>query len=566
MLARYLFLAVISVGALVAAVKLAPGDLERLAMLERDGRHEQAMDELQQLYAQGQHGPQLTLRLYNLKIRFGQVEEAQSILEDYAKLRPNDIEAQIGLIRFYQTNQLELPYMTALQALQERTRSRELLAELLGFYHLTGRYREEEDLLERTAAANRAGPAEFERLGLLAAARGDLQRAARALRRADGRADEPSRPARLGLFRVLIELKEVDEAHQRCLVWLRTWRDPDLAVQLMEAFSQSGRTDLALDIGARFGGPGNDVTLVSAELLYEQGKRSEAVQKLREYQATGLPEDPDRAQRFVSVSASSGGTDMALRAARLIGLRKLEASVILDLLDSIQDALDGETGVLPMEHLKGFSSEIEARIQNVAPVAQEATDRLVLPDDMRLLASQLAILDKDRDLARRHLAAVDPDRLTTFELARWTELQVASGLRSTAFPNVPSAWRRREPVDPLTRRLRRMERAQQAEAQSIRARQAPGGSPQTGAGATMGGLPADGTSAQAAQFDQNSPRARRNRRRAAAIERQRERLRQTIQRRNQPGQAGLPSKSIAPQPQSPPQAQPTAFPGVGSGG
>lgn len=564
MLARYLFLAVIAIGALIAAVKLAPGDLERLAMLERDGRHELAMAELQKLYADGQRDPQLILRLYNLQIRFGLVDEARKVLEEFARVRPTDIEAQIGLIRFYQMNQLEAPYAAALRALYERTRSRELLSELLGFYRINGRYRDEEDVLERTAAANRAGPAEFERLGLLATARGDLQLAARALRRADGRVDEPSRSARLGLFRVLVELKELDEAHQRCLAWLRTWRDPELAVELMETFNQAGRTDLALDIGTRFGGPGNDVTLASAEILNEQGRHDEVLQKLREYQSVGLPEDRDRAQRFISISASSGGADMALRAARLIGMRKLEGSVILDLLDSLQDALEVNAGTFPMDHLKGFSAEIEARLQNTSPVAQEAVDRLVLADDMRLFASQLAIFDKDRDLARKHLAAIDPDRLNTFDLSRWTDLQVASGLRSTAFPNVPTTWRRRERSDTVARRVRRIDRPQPAEVQAVRPRQG-GGTAQPVAAAT-GNASWDAQSAQSAQQDPNSVRARGNRRRAAVLERQRERSRQAGARRNQPSQSGGGvQKSVSPPP-PPLQPQPFLGPAIGSGG
>ena len=562
MLARYLFLAVVALGALIAAVKLAPGDLERLAMLERDGRHEQAMDELQQLYAEGNRGPQLMLRLFNLKIRFGRVDDARQILEEYARLRPNDIEAHIGLIRFYQTNQLEEPYATALRALYERTRSRELLGELLGFYRINGRFRDEEDVLERTAAANRAGPAEFERLGLLAAARGDLQRAARALRRADGRADEPSRPARLGLFRVLVEMKELDEAHQRCLAWLRTWRDQELAVELMETFSQAGRTDLALDIGARFGGPGNDVTLVSAELLNEQGRTGEVIQKLREYQSAGLPEDRDRAQRFISVSAAAGGAEMALRAARLIGLRKLEGGVILDLLDGLQDALEGNDAALPRELLKGFSAEIEARLQNTSPVDQEAADRLVLADDLRLFASHLAILDNDRDLARKHLAAIDPDRLNTFELSRWTELQVASGLRSTPFPHVPTTWRRRDRVDLVTRRLRRFERIQPAEVQTVRPRPAGGAAPSNATTAPTAAPPPDVAVVHTAQQDPNSARARRSRRRAAAIDRQRERSRRVFIRRGQQSQGGAGQKFAPP----PPLQQPATPQGFGSGG
>lgn len=564
MLARYVFLAVVSLGALVAASKLAPGDLERLAMLERDGRHEQARDELQRLYESGERNPRMMLRLYNLKVRFGEVDGARTVLEEYARLRPTDTEAQNGLIRFYQINHLEAPYLDALRKLQERTRSRELLAELVSFYRMTGRFREEEDLLERTARANRAGPAEFERLGLLAAARGDLPRAVRALRRADGRLlDDQSRPARLGLFRVLVELKETDEAHQRSVVWLRTWRSPELTVEFMDALSLAGRSDLAIDIGQRFGGPGNDATLVTAELLHEQSRNAEALQRLNEYQSNGLPEEPDRIQRFVSVAAATGAAEVALKAARLVGLRKLDANVVVDLIDALQDASESTPGVLQTDQLRGFAAEIEARLQNVAPVGQESPDRLILSDDLRLFSCRLAILDKDRDLARRFLTGIDADRLSSQDLSLWTDLQLASGLRSTAFPNLPKAWQRRDRADLVVRRWPRPDRAQSAgpaaAGQVVRPRttEAPGARP--AAVATTGPVAGREVSnaPQVSGQDVSAARARRLRRRAEAVERRRdrERARLSAQRREQQLQggtgppAGTPAKSpFAPAP------------------
>lgn len=562
MLARYVFLAVITLGALAAAANFAPGNLERLAMLERDGRNEQAMVELQSLYDAGERHPQVMLRLYNLKARFGLVDDARIVLEEYAKQRPGDIEAQIGLIRFYQNNQLETPYVTALRSLAERTRSRELLNELLGFFRMTGRFREEEELLERTARANRASAAEFERLGLLAASRGDLQRAVRALRRADGRLDEQSRPARVGLFRVLIELKETEEAHQRSVAWLRSWREPDLAVEFMDALTDAGRMDLALDIGGRFGGPDNDVTLVMAELLHEQGRNDEALRKLKEFAASGTPEQPERTQRLIAVAAAAGDPAMALRAARQIGLRKIDASVVIDLLDSLFDTIEADTRAIPAELLRGFSSEIDARIQNASPVGQEATDRLVLSDDMRLFASHLAILDNDRDLARRHLAAIDPDRLGAGELSRWTELQLASGLRSTVFPNLPRQWRR-QPGDPAPRRVRGFPRPERVVAGETAPAKSKPGDPPAGPAAGAGSGPREAQIQQASPTESTSGRARRLRRQTAALERRRERARLSAQRREQLQQGTPPKSSTAPAASKPLQP---GVPSTGGGG
>ena len=569
MLARYAFLSVLALGSLAAAASMVPGDLERLSMLERDGRHELAMVELQRLYDAGERNPRLMLRLYNLKVRFGIVDDARAILEEYARRRPSDVEAQVGLIRFYQTNQLEVPYVNALRGLQERTRSRELLAELLSFYRMTGRYREEEELLERALRANRASPADLERLGLLASARGDLQRAARALRRADARLDEQSRPARVGLFRVLVALKEPDEAHQRSLVWLRSWHSAEQAVEFMDALSLAGRTELALDIGNRFGGPGNDASLVSAELLHELGRNAEALQKLREYESGGLPEEVDRVQRFVAVASATDGIDMALRAARTIGLRKIGSPIIVDLIDSLHDATEVRPGSVSPELLRGFAGEIEARLQNLNPIGQEATDGLVLPDDQRLFVVQLAVGDGDRDMARRLISSVDPDRLSSSDLAQWTELQVASGLRATAFPHLPRTWQSKDRSQLTARRLPRPDRpaalaTSPAATPAPSAARADGGPvpplPPPSAGQSL----RDAKAAQSTAPDTTSARARRQRRRLAAIERRRERTRAAAARREQ--QSLSPAVAIpAPKPVVVP-APPNSFSPLSGGG
>jgi tetratricopeptide (TPR) repeat protein len=561
MLARYSFLGLIALGAAGAAASLVPGDLEHVAMLQRDGRHEAAMAELDRQYTAGRRDTRAVLALYNLKVRFGDLDTAQRLLEEHARSRPRDMQAQIGLIRFYQATQQQEAYVASLAGLNERTRSRELQNELLGFYRLNGRHREEEELLERAAKVNRAGPAEFERMGLLAAARGDMQRAARALRRADGRLDEQSQPARLSLFRILVELREYDEAHGRALAWLRTWRDPNLVVDLMNTLAQAGRVDLALDLSGR--SPGGAVSLRAAEILTANRRGEEALVRLKEVQPSGLIEDRLQATRYISVAISARQAKLALTTARHLGLRKLPAETVADLVDLLRDDAAGPRTV-SREQLKGFSAEIEARMANRTPVGDEVAGALMLPGDLRLYATELAIRDGDRDLARRMIAVVSPSELDGNGLLAWADLQLRLGVRAQAIPNVTGGWRKRQVSELLARRARLQTREQaqaarraqqeataaaQAAAQTAAAMPevpgsaAPPAVPQPGA--TSGGEAATRVSAPAAAAVSTAaeepapPRARRPVRRQQVpgeAERPREPRRPASQRRADPAE------------------------------
>jgi hypothetical protein len=520
MIRRYAFLALITLGASSAAYSLLPGDHERMAMLERDGRHEDAMAELGRQYDAGRRDSRTVLALYNLKVRFGEIGGAQRVIEEYARDRPRDVQAQLGLVRFYQTTQQESLYVAALRSLNDKTRSREIQDELVGYYRASGRYREEEELLEKLSRANRASPAELERLGLLAAARGDLQRASRALRRADGRLGASSRATRVALFQVLVDLKEHEDAHRRAIDWLRTWSDTSLVTDLMERLATAGRVDLALDLGTRFGGPGTEATLVSAELLAEQARFVEVQALLRTYAANRLPESRETAARYVALAVEASDMALAVVAARHIGLRKLPGDVVADLIDGLQEAAYGRNRApVSIEYTRGLSAEIETRLRNVNPVGEEAPDVPNLTTEARLFVARLAILDNDLDLARRHLAGVDPDKLDAGDLAEWTELQLTTGLRAAAFPATSRTLRRR--IDITQRRIERQQRQQLAAAKAgdpaVKSDD-PGTAASRPAGAEPAAKAAAAASTQLGRLEPSPPRVRKVRRKTRYLE------------------------------------------------
>ena len=427
MVARYLFLGGLAAGAIASAVSLLPADIERVSMLERDGRFEAAMTELDRLHASGNKDPRISIALYKLKVHFGELQSAQALIERYAAARPRDTQAQLGLIRFYQQTQQSELYVKALAGLQERTRSVELQKELIGYYRLNGRNSEEEELLERANRTGRASTADIERLGMLAATRGELVRAARALRRVDGRLEAATRTPRMSLFAILIDLKEYDDALSRSASWLRSWQDPTATLEFMDAFVAAGRSDLAIDLSRRFGAPGSEIMLTGIELLAEANRLPEARERLAEFARPALPETRDHAARFISLAIAVEDYPLAVKAARNIGLRQLPSAIVADLIEALyEDSNQSTPDPVSYDILKGFSAEIESRL--IDPVSQSGKDALTLPPQLMLYAAQLAVADSNRDLALRFMSTIDPSQLSPDATADWNELKVWTGL------------------------------------------------------------------------------------------------------------------------------------------
>lgn len=444
MAARYIFLGGLAAAAIATAARLLPGDLERVSQLERDGRFESAMAELDRLRAEGNRDPRVAISLYKLKVHFGELDLAQSLIEEYARTRPRDTQAQLGLVRFYQQTHQPEPYVTALRHLWERTRSVELQKELVGFYRISGRYGEEEELLDRASRIGRATTADLERLGLLAAGRGDLQRAARALRRVDGRIDIQAQQSRLNLFAILLTLKEHDEALERSATWLKAWQSQDATLSIIDDFVEAGRSDLAITLSGRLGGPGSEVTLVGAELLAEADRIPELKKRLAEYAERGLPEKTEPAARFISLCVAAGDLETAVKTARNIGLKQLPAETVTDLVDALSDLVEeGESGRLPRNLLTGFAAEIESRI--IDQTSRADRDALVLPPKLMLYAAQLAVTDNNRELARRLLLGVDPSQLPFDRLTDFNGLSRVAGIVPHLETGLPKPTKRLVP-------------------------------------------------------------------------------------------------------------------------
>ena len=434
MIARRLFLLTIAVAAIWAAVALIPGDLERVAMFERDGRYSEALSELQRQYDSGRRGPGALIELYKLHVRFGDIDAAQKYLEEFSRTRPQDLQTQIALLKFYKQNSRLDEYLALLKSLNERLHTKALLTELLGYYRLTGQSVAEEDELEAAARSNRPplSPSDLERLGLLAAARGDLQRAAKALRQADARRDPQARHGRQSLFQILLDLNATDEAEARALGWLRKWRDPELLADFMSSLARVGRWDLGVKLTDASGIVDDRTVVAGAELLAQGGRFDEARLRLAKYDAGELPSDPETLVQMTAVAAASGDAPLALRSARQAGFNRLDGETVGELLTCLEQHATnfGLRGLSP-DLVKGLAGDLEPLLP--PPPAPYSSQRL--------FAAWLAVQDGNSQLASRFLATVNSEQLSRRQRNELASLKARTGYSLGAEPRLaPRPW------------------------------------------------------------------------------------------------------------------------------
>src|SRR5215813_837342 len=87
--------------ALAAGVAMVPGEREQWTMLVRDGRNQEAVAALEELYRGGKREVDAVLHLYKLYMAFADIDHATRIMRDFVADHPDDPAALTLLARHY---------------------------------------------------------------------------------------------------------------------------------------------------------------------------------------------------------------------------------------------------------------------------------------------------------------------------------------------------------------------------------------------------------------------------------------------------------------------------------
>ncbi|MEZ5851281.1 MAG: hypothetical protein R3D68_11600 [Hyphomicrobiaceae bacterium] len=404
-----LVMSAVFLGALFVAYLLLPGDNERIAALERDGKNAEAMQMLERLHARGDNSQRTLFQLQALYENFGEIEKARETLEMLAELRPGDGYVQRRLAQFYKATQDEPRYLAALQKRLSRRFSEPVCREIIGIHRSNGNFAAEETALVDCRARGYRRPDDLVRLAYLQAADGNIAEASSLLRAVDDRRRLRVDRDRLMFFTALLESGQAAEAQKRALRWFKGSRDSTFALQLIDNLAQDGKYDLAIGLARSVGVPGDSVSLAVAELMLDRDQANGAQTYLKGWLEHGRLRDREIAHRFIYAALDAEDPGLAFKAAQRYGLARLDQSELVALAEAL------------------------SAVGNKDAFAQvrDAIDPHLLQDNP-LLAAAIEFDRGSSEPARQLLSRVEVEGLDEWRLALWSRLMQSTGRAGAA--------------------------------------------------------------------------------------------------------------------------------------
>jgi hypothetical protein len=413
-LARYLkpqliVMLVLFAGAVAGGVMLLPGDAERVAMLERDGSNERALQLLESRFAAGDRSQRTLYQLEQLHAHFGNLARSREMLELLAEARPRDLVLQRRLVSFYRDTQDTDAYLSALSRLLTRRYSEANCRELISGLRLIGHYAREREAIERCRLKGYRRAEDIVRLAELEASNGDARQATMLLRKLDDIKRLDSDRERMMLVSLLLDGGERRELVERSVRWVKDSPGTQLAGSLVGMLGRRGAHDMAIEIARDAGQLGDGLSLSVAEMMIDRDQTSAARAYLRGWLPRAALADQALIERFVTIALDAEDPELALLAGQRIGLQRLTQPQLV----AIAEAL-GATGRT-------------AEFETVR--TQLAAETIVAHP---LLAAMVELNKGAPSSSRELLNQVSADALDRWRLALWARLMRDTGSPATA--------------------------------------------------------------------------------------------------------------------------------------
>lgn len=371
--AHIFVMALLFTAAAVVGYVLLPGDAERIAMLERDGKTIEARQILEQQFNAGDRRQRTLFLLEGLYEQSGNLPKAGQTLELLAEQRPRDANVQRQLGQFYKLTHAEPAYIKTLWAQLDLRYSEPACRELIGLLRRGGQYAEEQSALIKCRQKGYRRPDDMVRLASLLAVDGDIKEASFLLRAVDDLRRLKSDRERLQLFELLIENDQPGEAQRRASRWVKTNKDDGFTLTLISELAAANRPDLAIELARETSVPGDSIFLSIGELMADRDQTVAAQSILRGWLDKAPSEiEPSVAGRFINAAVSSGDPDLALAGAQKAGLARIPADAAAILVRSFETSnrrADAEALRASLHKLRGpdATDAIEAPLPGRRP-------------------------------------------------------------------------------------------------------------------------------------------------------------------------------------------------------
>jgi tetratricopeptide (TPR) repeat protein len=404
----WLLMGVLFSGALGIGYELLPGQVERIAMLERDGQAVQARDILERNFERGDRSARTLYQLEALYEHFGQLDKAQTVLKHLLDTRPRDPNVQKRAAQFFKQTQDEPAYVRAVNAQISLRYSEDACKELIGIHRRNAAAADELAAIQLCRSRGYRRPEDTVRLASLVAADGDLAQASSLLRSVDDLRRLKSERDRTQLFATLLEIDQPREAHRRATRWLSGARDLRLALSLLELLANDNRHELAIGLARDISVPGDAISLAVAELMLDRGEPTAARNYLHGWIEKAEVDSADLISRFITACLDAEDPENALTGAKRYGLAKLQQTDLVALAEALAAI--------------GLQSEFDAVRAVIAPHVLAANP---------LLGAAVALQRGIQGTTQLLLAQVAVDDLDEWRLSLWARLMTRTGQATT---------------------------------------------------------------------------------------------------------------------------------------
>ncbi len=418
---HWIVMGVLFIGALGLGYVLLPGQIQRVAMLERDGQAEQALAMLERSYHAGDRSFGTLYQLEGLYEQSGQIGKAAELLRLLIERNPRDANVQRRAVTFYKMTQDEPAYIRALQTQIAQRYTEDACKELIGILRRGGQFTEEQAAIQSCRLRGYRRPEDMMRLAALVAVDGDLAQASMLMRMVDDVRRLKTEKDRIELFVTLLELEQPREAYRRAVRWLRGARDLSLALTLTETLVNHNKHDLAIELIREVSVQGDSVSLAVADVMLDRGETFAARTYLRGWVEKARFNSLEVISRFIVACLDAEDPENAMAGAQRFGLAKLPQDNLVALAEALaaigkQADFDAVRAVIQPEVMAANSLLSAAvALQRGAPEAGQSLLSLVAVDeldDWRLSLWAKLMSNSGRDeaatVALRRLGVVNP--------------------------------------------------------------------------------------------------------------------------------------------------------------
>lgn len=176
---KYLILAAIAIASLALSYIMIPGEREISAMKLRDKEYSSALEAYNKRLDKGEMDIEIASALTDLHLKYGDIDEAISVMERYLEKNPGNLSARKQLGQLYQFAQRPDDYAANLEKINEITRSPEALNEMNTLYAASQQYDKQEPTLKALVGdENEREPQHYRNLARIQAEKHDFASAA----------------------------------------------------------------------------------------------------------------------------------------------------------------------------------------------------------------------------------------------------------------------------------------------------------------------------------------------------------------------------------------------------